>query len=74
MFSPSCPLEHLSADVSDTDGVFWLDDDRMPGHHLDILDASDARVLLQQLSRRPSSLSGAFRHDVLPPGEVKALT
>lgn len=62
--------ERLSADVPDTDGIFRLDDDGVLSHHLDVLDASDARIFLQQLSGRSPSVPCRLRDDVLPPGEV----
>lgn len=62
----SPPTERLPLDVFDTSWIFWLDDDCVSGHHLDVFNTSDARVFLQQLSGCSSSLPAVLHYDVLP--------
>jgi hypothetical protein len=50
--------------------VFRVDNASMSCCHLDVVDATNARVLVQQLFGHPSFVFVAFSHDVVPSGEV----
>lgn len=47
-----------------------MDDAGNIAYYLDIFNATNAKIFLQQLSGRPSSLHCAVRVDVLPSSEV----
>jgi hypothetical protein len=50
--------------------VFRVGNASMSRCHLDVVDATNARVLVQQLFGHPSFVFVAFCHDVVPSGEV----
>lgn len=50
-----------------------MDDARHIAYYLDFLDATNAKIFLQQLSGRPSSLHCAVRFDVLPSSKVRKM-
>lgn len=64
--SSSPSTECLAPHVFDTGWIFRLDDDCMFDYNVDVCNTTNARIFLQQLSRRPSSLPIVLHNDVLP--------